>query len=187
MTSSGASHDFRRPPASPPTISSSPPNRTSPDRHATGELCRVDARSMDRRGASIQWKFTSTTSAPYPREASVEMIAPRAWHATLRETSRRPEIAFHAYGASGDVTRSRRISRYGHDRRLRITSLLDGIVVHGKIVLGPLSGVVQLSRLRRHISPAARRRGRPDVRPRIPTPLTMRFNAAGSDSTSSPW
>jgi len=52
---------------------------------------------------------------PYPRSASVEMLSPRPssrdarfggqvpWHATLRERADDP-IAFHAYGASGDVT-----------------------------------------------------------------------------------
>jgi N-acetylated-alpha-linked acidic dipeptidase len=42
---------------------------------------------------------------PYPRDASVEMIAPRPWRATLREHPADP-IAFHAYGASGNVTAS---------------------------------------------------------------------------------
>lgn len=40
---------------------------------------------------------------PYPRDASIEMTAPRPWRATLREHPADP-IAFHAYGASGDVT-----------------------------------------------------------------------------------
>src|SRR5258705_6058060 len=40
---------------------------------------------------------------PYPRSASVEMTSPHVWHATLRERATDP-IAFHAYGASGDVT-----------------------------------------------------------------------------------
>ena len=40
---------------------------------------------------------------PYPRDATVEMIAPRRWRATLREHSDDP-LAFHAYSASGDVT-----------------------------------------------------------------------------------
>src|SRR5882672_10249794 len=40
---------------------------------------------------------------PYPRDASIEMIAPYPWRATLREHAGDP-IAFHAYGASGDVT-----------------------------------------------------------------------------------
>ena len=40
---------------------------------------------------------------PYPRDASIEMVAPRPWRATLREHASDP-IAFHAYGASGDVT-----------------------------------------------------------------------------------
>jgi len=40
---------------------------------------------------------------PYPRSASVAMISPRPWHAMLREREDDP-LAFHAYGASGDVT-----------------------------------------------------------------------------------
>jgi N-acetylated-alpha-linked acidic dipeptidase len=40
---------------------------------------------------------------PKGRDASVEMIAPHRWTATLRERPADP-LAFHAYGASGDVT-----------------------------------------------------------------------------------
>ena len=40
---------------------------------------------------------------PNGRDASVEMVAPHRWMATLREHSDDP-VAFHAYGASGDVT-----------------------------------------------------------------------------------
>jgi N-acetylated-alpha-linked acidic dipeptidase len=40
---------------------------------------------------------------PSPRDASVEMLAPHPWRATLREHAHEP-MAFHAYGASGDVT-----------------------------------------------------------------------------------
>jgi N-acetylated-alpha-linked acidic dipeptidase len=40
---------------------------------------------------------------PKGRDASVEMITPHRWSATLRERPDDP-LAFHAYGASGDVT-----------------------------------------------------------------------------------
>jgi N-acetylated-alpha-linked acidic dipeptidase len=40
---------------------------------------------------------------PNGRDASVEMVAPHRWTATLRERPDDP-LAFHAYGASGDVT-----------------------------------------------------------------------------------
>jgi N-acetylated-alpha-linked acidic dipeptidase len=40
---------------------------------------------------------------PNGREASVEMVTPHRWTATLREHPDDP-VAFHAYGASGDVT-----------------------------------------------------------------------------------
>jgi N-acetylated-alpha-linked acidic dipeptidase len=40
---------------------------------------------------------------PVARDASVDMIAPYRWTATLRERPDDP-LAFHAYGASGDVT-----------------------------------------------------------------------------------
>ena len=40
---------------------------------------------------------------PYPRDASIEMVGPDPWHATLREHTGEP-LAFHAYGASGNVT-----------------------------------------------------------------------------------
>ena len=72
-------------------------------------------------------------SLPYPREASVEMIAPRAWHATLREHPADP-IAFHAYGASGDVTAA--VVSAGTGTIADFDRLAaDGIDVHGKIVL----------------------------------------------------
>jgi N-acetylated-alpha-linked acidic dipeptidase len=40
---------------------------------------------------------------PNGRDASVEMVAPHRWTATLRERPDDP-VAFHAYGASGDIT-----------------------------------------------------------------------------------
>src|SRR6476659_5786406 len=40
---------------------------------------------------------------PNGRDASLEMVAPQRWTATLRERPDDP-LAFHAYGASGDVT-----------------------------------------------------------------------------------
>ena len=42
---------------------------------------------------------------PEARDATVEMLTPRPWTATLRERADDP-LAFHAYGASGDVTAS---------------------------------------------------------------------------------
>ena len=44
-----------------------------------------------------------TVLLPNGREASVEMVTPHQWTATLRERPDDP-LAFHAYGASGDVT-----------------------------------------------------------------------------------
>jgi N-acetylated-alpha-linked acidic dipeptidase len=40
---------------------------------------------------------------PYPGDAVVEMLGPRLWRATLREGTEQT-VAYHAYGASGDVT-----------------------------------------------------------------------------------
>src|SRR5258706_6603874 len=40
---------------------------------------------------------------PYPIDASIEMVGSYPWHATLREHTGEP-LAFHAYGASGNVT-----------------------------------------------------------------------------------
>ena len=72
-------------------------------------------------------------SLPYPRDASVEMIAPRAWHATLREHPADP-IAFHAYGATGDVTAA--VVSGGTGTVADFDRLAaGGIDVHGKIVL----------------------------------------------------
>jgi N-acetylated-alpha-linked acidic dipeptidase len=70
---------------------------------------------------------------PNAREARVEMVAPRRWTATLRERPDDP-LAFHAYGASGDLTAAVVDAGVGAPSdfdRLAAT----GIDVRGKIVL----------------------------------------------------
>ena len=82
---------------------------------------------------------------PYPRSASVEMTSPppsRAdarfgghvvWHATLRERAT-DSIAFHAYGASGDVTAA--VVSAGTGTPAEFDRLAArGVDLHGKIVL----------------------------------------------------
>jgi N-acetylated-alpha-linked acidic dipeptidase len=70
---------------------------------------------------------------PDARDARVEMVAPRRWAATLRERPGDP-LAFHAYGASGDVIAP------VFDAGVGAPSDFDrlaarGIDVHGKIAL----------------------------------------------------
>ena len=70
---------------------------------------------------------------PSAHEAGVEMMAPYRWTATLRERADDP-LAFHAYGASGDVTAAVVDAGVGAPSdfdRLAAT----GIDVRGKIVL----------------------------------------------------
>jgi N-acetylated-alpha-linked acidic dipeptidase len=70
---------------------------------------------------------------PYPRDASVDMVSPYAWSATLREHPADP-IAFHAYGASGDVTAP--VISAGTGTPADFDGLAaHGIDVRGKIVL----------------------------------------------------
>ena len=82
---------------------------------------------------------------PYPRDASVEMTGPppsradarfggqAVWHATLREHPDDP-LAFHAYGASGDVTAPVVAAGTGAPEDFdRLAA--SGIDLHGKIVL----------------------------------------------------
>jgi len=71
---------------------------------------------------------------PYPHDASVEMIAPASvWHAQLREHPDAP-LAFHAYGASGDVTGSVVTAGIGAPADFdRLAA--SGVDLHGKIVL----------------------------------------------------
>jgi len=70
---------------------------------------------------------------PYPLDASVEMIAPRPWRATLREHPADP-LAFHAYGAGGDVTAS--VIDAGTGTPAEFDRLVArGIDLRGKIVL----------------------------------------------------
>ena len=70
---------------------------------------------------------------PNGRDASVEMIAPHHWTATLRERPNDP-VAFHAYGASGDVTAAVVDAGVGAPSDFdRLAA--NGIDVRGKIVL----------------------------------------------------
>ena len=70
---------------------------------------------------------------PYPRDATVEMVAPHRWRATLREHSEDP-LAFHAYSASGDVTA--RVIAAGTGTPADFDGLAARAVdVRGKIVL----------------------------------------------------
>src|SRR5436190_5076425 len=70
---------------------------------------------------------------PYPRDASIEMVGPDPWHATLREHTGEP-LAFHAYGASGDVTAP--VVAAGTGTPVDFDRLASrGVDVRGKIVL----------------------------------------------------
>ena len=70
---------------------------------------------------------------PYPRSATVDMLSPRPWRATLREHPGDP-IAFHAYGANGDVTAPAVSAGTGTPAEFdRLAA--RGVDVRGKIVL----------------------------------------------------
>ena len=70
---------------------------------------------------------------PYPLDASIEMVGSHPWHATLREHAEEP-LAFHAYGASGDVTALVVAAGTGTPGDFdRLAS--RGVDVRGKIVL----------------------------------------------------
>lgn len=70
---------------------------------------------------------------PNGRDASVEMIAPHRWWATLRERPDDP-LAFHAYSASGDVTAE--VVDAGVGAPSDFDRLAErGIDIHGKIAL----------------------------------------------------
>src|SRR4051812_42250674 len=79
---------------------------------------------------------------PYPGETFVETVGPRPWRATLREDASFdeasdaavPPIAFHAYGANGDVTAPLVDARNG-DASDFDTLRAHGIDLHGAIVL----------------------------------------------------
>jgi N-acetylated-alpha-linked acidic dipeptidase len=70
---------------------------------------------------------------PSAHDASVEMVAPHHWTATLREHSDDP-LAFHAYGASGDVTAAVVDAGVGAPSDFDRLAASD-IDVRGKIVL----------------------------------------------------
>jgi N-acetylated-alpha-linked acidic dipeptidase len=90
-------------------------------------------------------EVTTTTHdvlLPWPEEISVEMVAPRAWRASMQETSDAGEIhpadalslPYHAYSASGEVTA--RVVYAGMGTPEDYTRLeAMGIDVHGAIVL----------------------------------------------------
>jgi len=70
---------------------------------------------------------------PNGRDASVDMITPHRWTATLRERPNDP-LAFHAYGASGDVTAA--VVDAGSGAPSDFDRLgARGVDVRGKIVL----------------------------------------------------
>ena len=70
---------------------------------------------------------------PYSGEISVEMIEPRPWRATLREGSEEG-VAYHAYGASGDITAPVVYAGSGSPSDFDWLASL-GVDVRGKIVL----------------------------------------------------
>jgi N-acetylated-alpha-linked acidic dipeptidase len=79
---------------------------------------------------------------PYPEEVSVEMTAPRAWTASLREdpvegdpdSFADPGITYHAYSASGDVTGEVVYAGSGNPENYDWLEA-QGIDVRGKIAL----------------------------------------------------
>jgi len=70
---------------------------------------------------------------PNGRDASVDMITPHRWTATLRERPNDP-LAFHAYGASGDVTAAVVDAGSGAPSDFDLLGA-RGVDVRGKIVL----------------------------------------------------
>jgi N-acetylated-alpha-linked acidic dipeptidase len=70
---------------------------------------------------------------PRPREAAIEMVAPRRWDATLREHPSDP-LAFHAYSASGEVTAQTVAAGTGMPSDFDALEA-RGIDVRGKILL----------------------------------------------------
>ena len=94
-------------------FSSAPPHRA--DRRATASWPTTFGISSPPSGSKTVTMTTYDVLLPWPEETTVEMVAPRAWRASMREepvpgdvyTEAPPEqlgLAYHAYSASGDVT-----------------------------------------------------------------------------------
>jgi N-acetylated-alpha-linked acidic dipeptidase len=122
----------------------------SRDPHMAGtprdrELAEWTAREFTAYGLEDVQTITHEVLLPYPTEVSVEMTAPRAWRASMREdpvpgdpfTQASPEVLglpYHAYSASGDVTAP--VVYAGSGNPADYDALLaKGIDIRGKIAL----------------------------------------------------
>ena len=110
------------------SIATSPPNRTSRVRPATG-TSPSGSGSNGSPGASKTSTSSRTTSCcRIPQEVRVEMTAPKPWQASLREdavpgdpdTAQDPGPTYHAFSASGDVTGAGRLRRQREPGTLRL-------------------------------------------------------------------